>query len=170
MKPETNLIPFIIQIILKYFFSWLKYEYTIRNIVFSCEKVILSESGEKYAQINHHLQVKTVKCVGDWRWTFPLEEALLWIIDYYNFFSRSNSLKLNPWWICFLQTCIFSLHKMFIDGQELFELLVYCCDGFISGLAPIHCRGSIDEHVMEGYISPNLFPRGNKLTSRMVWG
>ncbi len=41
--------------------------------------------------------------------TFSLREALLWIIDY---FGRSS------WWICFSQTCSFSLHKMLIDGLE----------------------------------------------------
>ncbi len=38
---------------------WLKYESSIHNIAFSSEKVVLSESGEKYAQIKHHLQAKT---------------------------------------------------------------------------------------------------------------
>ncbi len=98
---------------------------------------------------------------------FSTGGSILWIIDsfcFVLFLSRSNGLKLKmSWWICFLQTCIFSLHKMLIDGQGLFELLVYYCDVFISCLAPIHCRGSIDEQVMECYISPNLFPWGNKL-------
>ncbi len=31
------------------------------HIAFRSEKVILSESGEKYAQIKHHLQAKTVQ-------------------------------------------------------------------------------------------------------------
>ncbi len=34
---------------------------SIHNIAFSSEKLILSESGEKYAQIKHSLQAKTVK-------------------------------------------------------------------------------------------------------------
>ncbi len=38
-----------------------KYESSIHNIDLSREKAILSESGEKYAQIQHRLQVKTVK-------------------------------------------------------------------------------------------------------------
>ncbi len=37
----------------------LKYESSIHNIAFSSEKVVLSESGEKYAQIKHHLQNNT---------------------------------------------------------------------------------------------------------------
>ncbi len=32
-------------------------ESSIQNIAFSIEKVVLSESGEKYAQIKHYLQV-----------------------------------------------------------------------------------------------------------------
>ncbi len=36
----------------------LKYKSSIHNIAFSSENVTFSESGEKYAQIKHHLQVK----------------------------------------------------------------------------------------------------------------
>ncbi len=39
----------------------LKYESSIHNIAFSSEKLIWSESGEKSAQIKHHLQAKTVQ-------------------------------------------------------------------------------------------------------------
>ncbi len=56
----------------------LKYKSSIHNINFSSEKVIVSESGEKYAQIKHHLQSKMVDNMG---WTFSMEEALLWIMD-----------------------------------------------------------------------------------------
>ncbi len=72
------------------------YESSIYNIVFSSEKVVSSESGEKYALIKHCLQMKTVlnKCIYDMRFkilmrednrrfTFSLEEALLWIVDSY---------------------------------------------------------------------------------------
>ncbi len=43
--------------------SWfqLKYESSVHNIAFSSEKVISSESGEKYAEIKHNLQVQTAK-------------------------------------------------------------------------------------------------------------
>ncbi len=40
---------------------WLKYESIIYNIASSGEKVVLSESGEKYAQIKHYLQAKTAQ-------------------------------------------------------------------------------------------------------------
>ncbi len=51
------------------------------------------------------------------------------------------------WWICFLQSHSFSLHKMLTDGLEWCGLLVM----FLSAVwtliltAPIHCRGSIGE-------------------------
>ncbi len=49
-------------------------------------KRISSELGEKYAQIKHRLQAKTV--LNWWilmqqGWTFSLENALLWIMDSY---------------------------------------------------------------------------------------
>ncbi len=50
----------IIQIILTFCFQ-LKYELSIHNIAFSSKSVISSETGEKYAQIKHHLQAKTVQ-------------------------------------------------------------------------------------------------------------
>ncbi len=65
----------------------LKYKSSIHNIAFSSEKV---ESGEKYAQIKHCLQVKTVqnsRCrwILMWEdnkgWTSSPEEVLLWIMD-----------------------------------------------------------------------------------------
>ncbi len=40
-------------------FFRLKYKSSIHNIASSSEEVILSESGEKYAQIKHHLHTKT---------------------------------------------------------------------------------------------------------------
>ncbi len=46
------------------------------------------------------------------------------------------------------------LHKMLIDGLE------WCGLSAVWTLiltAPIHCRGSIGEQMMEYYISPNLF-------------
>ncbi len=53
--------------------------------------MVWSESGEKSAQIKHCLQVKTVlnnmwldfDVRDNRRWTFSLEEALLWIMDSY---------------------------------------------------------------------------------------
>ncbi len=70
----------------------LKYEFTILNIAFSKENVLLSESGEKYAQINKCLQAKTNMWVYfdvkgqqlmDFSFLFLLEKAMLWIMDMY---------------------------------------------------------------------------------------
>ncbi len=76
----------------------LKYESSIHNIASSSEKVVLSESGEKYAQVMHSLQVTTIQnnskqsCrTGDG--LFLLDEALL-IMDSYIFF-RSDNLKVK---------------------------------------------------------------------------
>ncbi len=64
-------------------------ESSINNIAFSSEYVFLSESGGKYAQIKHRLEVKTVlnsskqiclwmlMCEDNRGYTFSLEEALL---------------------------------------------------------------------------------------------
>ncbi len=55
-----------VQIHYDFFFTffWLKYESSIHNIAFSIEKPVLSESGEKYAQIKQHLYVKTVQNIS----------------------------------------------------------------------------------------------------------
>ncbi len=39
----------------------LKYDSSIHNIAFSTEKAVSSETGEKYAQTQHHLQAKKVQ-------------------------------------------------------------------------------------------------------------
>ncbi len=47
---------------LRHFYFWLKYELSIHNIALSSEKGIVSESGEKYAQIKHSfVKVQTVQ-------------------------------------------------------------------------------------------------------------
>ncbi len=61
------------------------------NIAFSNEEVILSDLGEKYAQIKHRLQVKRVlsKMLMDFdvrgqnERNFSTEGTVLWIIDLY---------------------------------------------------------------------------------------
>ncbi len=59
---------------------------SLLSIAVSSEKVILSESGEKYAQIKHYLLSKAVLnnyVVGIWCETLGmnLEEELLWIME-----------------------------------------------------------------------------------------
>ncbi len=56
-----------------------KYE-SIHNIAFSSENVVSSESGEKYAQVKHQLQVKTVQNSS--------EQKCWWILMWKN----------NRWW------------------------------------------------------------------------
>ncbi len=57
-----------------------------------------------------------------------------------------------------LQTSSFSLYKMLIDELEWYGLLAMFFFMFGPILtAPNHYRGSIDEQVMQCYISPNLF-------------
>ncbi len=107
---------------------WLKYESLINNNAFSIEKVVWSESGEKYAQIKHRLQAKEIHsqiCL-DWFWTVlackqclmcayfspdsdeTLEEALLWIIIILS--SQDVNLWTGVVWItCGLLWCFYQL-------------------------------------------------------------
>ncbi len=50
-------------------------------------------------------------------------------LDYRLVFSwkQQFDVKMSSWWICFLQTCSFSLHNTLLDGL----LLVYYCDVII---------------------------------------
>ncbi len=60
------------------------------DIAFSSVKVISSESGEKYAQIKHRLQVKTIWCEGK-RDGLSLEQALLWYFGWKQRFKVKTS-------------------------------------------------------------------------------
>ncbi len=98
----------------------------IHNSSSSSEKIIWSESGEKSAQIKRCLQSKSVR---NRKWTFSLEEVLLWIM------ARSDNLKLkhlNDGFVSYKHS--FCLLKMLIDGLESCGLLVDYCDVFISCL------------------------------------
>ncbi len=89
-------------------------------------------------------------------WTFSLVEVMLWIC----ILARRRGLMLKHldgfvsykypqdvnWW-----TGAMWIIVMFLSSVWTLILT-----------APIHCRGSIDEQVMEWYISPNLFPWTNK--------
>ncbi len=102
-------------------------------IAFSIEKVISSESGEKHAQIRHCLQAKTAEY-------------------FFTGVMKCNGVKLK-WWICFLQTCSFSLHNTLIDGWSCVDILVDYCDFIVIIVtliltAPIHCMWSIGEQMI----------------------
>ncbi len=62
--------------------------------------------------------------VGTFLFIFLLEEALLWIMDLYIAQKQWFKVK-TSWWICFLQTHSFLLHKMLIDGLESCGLLCF---------------------------------------------
>ncbi len=78
----------------------------LTKILFSIHNITLfSESGEKYAQIKHHLKVKQSKTV------FHRKK------HYYVFWQEEM-----VWWICFLQT-----HKMLMmdwSGVDYLWLIV----------------------------------------------
>ncbi len=80
------------------------------------------------------------KCVGGFWCTRTtgdrhLEEALL-LRNMYLYFGQKQWFKVQTlwWWICFLQTHRFVLHKMLTDGLEWCGLLVDYCGVFISCL------------------------------------
>ncbi len=112
-----------------------------------------SESGEKAAQIKHRLQDKTAlnKYVTgfwcerqqemDWRkryyglWTHILVKNFLMM----DLFQLLSSQDVN-WW-----TGVVWIIVMFLSAVWTLILT-----------APIHCRASIDETLMQCYISPNM--------------
>ncbi len=78
-------------------------------------------------------------------------------------------LKTIQWWICFLQTCSFRLHKMLIDRLESFGLLCgLLWRVSLILMASIHCRGSIVEQVM--WCKNCSDEETNSPTSWMAWG
>ncbi len=90
----------------------LKYKSSIQNIAFYSEKALSSESGEKYAQMKHCLQVTRVQNVSldfDMNTHDILEEALLWIILSDFGHKQWFKFKMTQWWSIFLQTHSFSL-------------------------------------------------------------
>ncbi len=99
------------------------------------------------------------------RWTFSLEEAILWIMDSY--FSQK-------WW--FEVKNIFVM-DLFLTNTHLFTLqdvnwwtgVLWIIVMFLSAVwtliltAPIHRRGSMGEQVMQYYISQNLMKKQTHL-------
>ncbi len=75
---------------------------------------------------------------------------------------------MSQWWFCFLQTCSFQFSRhLQIDwshGDYLRIIVKFLAAVWILILtAPIHCRGSTGEQVIECNISPSLFQWRNKL-------
>ncbi len=116
------------------------YEPSIHAITSPVEKNVSSESEEKYAQIKHCLQAKTVlnKYVVDFDVRRQQEidvftRVSVIIADSY-FSQKRWFIKLKIMMVCFLQTCSFCLLKMLTDGLEWCGSLVDYCDVFISCL------------------------------------
>ncbi len=89
--------------------------------------------------------------------TFSLEEALLWIMDSY--FGQKQQFEVKK----VLMMDLFQL----LSSQDVnwWTGVVWIIVMFLSAVwtliltAPIHCRGSIAETVMQCYISPNLMKK-----------
>ncbi len=112
---------------------------SVYTIDFSGEKVVSSESGEWCAQIKHRLQGKTVQADLNRILMWENNRLFHWRKHYYGLWTgilarRDKKVKRLLWWICFLQTYSFSVHKTLISGLELCGLLVDYCDVFINCL------------------------------------
>ncbi len=91
--------------------------------------------------------------------------------------SIINGLKFktSEWWICFLQTRSFSLHKMLIAGLECCGVLVDFCDVFISCLDS-HSDGTHPLQSIHWWASDGMIhfskpdEETNSSTSWMAWG
>ncbi len=94
------------------------------------------------------------------RCTFSLEEALLWIMD--SNFAQKRQFKVKNI-RSFLKTSSFWLLKTFIDGLEWIIVMFLSAVWTLILTAPIHCRGSTGEQVMECYISPHLLQKQTHL-------
>ncbi len=91
------------------------------------------------------------------RWTFSLEEALLWIMDSYfsqkQWFKVKNILMMELF-LTNTQTRSFCLLKTLTDGLEWCVNYLWIIVMFLSAVwtliltAPIHCRASIAEQEM----------------------
>ncbi len=112
-----------------------------------------SKSEEKYEQILHHLQAKMVlnKYIGG-SWCEGTTGDIFTggnVMDSYFSQKQQYKFKMSLLWICFLQTCSFSLHNKWTDGLEWCGLLVQT----LILTAPIHCRGWRNKPI---YISDGL--------------
>ncbi len=123
------------------------------------------ESGEKSAQIKQCLQASqnsSNKYVGVFlMWETTGDGLFHWRKHYYGLWIQEVK---TFWWICFLQTQAFLLHKMLIDGLKWCGLH---CDVFISCLDS-HSNGThslqrIHWSAMECDNSPNLMKKKTQL-------
>ncbi len=131
---------------------WLKYESIIYNNSSSSEKVFWSESGEKSA--SDQAAFKTVQnsskqiCVWILMWETTADALFHWRKSYYGLWTH---ILVQKCWNCFS----FCLLQMLTDGLECCGLL-WCFYQNLILTAPIHCRPSIAETLMQRHISTNL--------------
>ncbi len=111
---------------------------SIPDIAFSSEKVYLSESGEKYAQIKHCSQAKTVQC----------SSKQIWEQQRMDLYTGGGTIIID-----------YRLGQDYMGNIVMFLSAVWT----LILTAPIHCRGSIVEQVMLCNISLNLVWQRNKL-------
>ncbi len=106
---------------------------------------------------------------------FSTRGSVIMIVDWYLARRNRLKLKLSSWWICFLQTCSFSLHKMLIDELEWCGLLVDYCDVFISCLDS-HSDGTHSLQRIHQWASDVILhfsksdEETNSSTSQIPWG
>ncbi len=117
---------------------------SIHNIAFSSEKVVSSESGEKYAQIEHLLQVKQSKTAlnkyvsGFWCERTTRDGLFHWRKCYYGLWTYILIIFLNQWFKVkrlnngFISYKQAAFHFHLIDSSC--RLLVDYCNVFISCL------------------------------------
>ncbi len=125
--------------------------FTLRSTTF-----VMSRSRENYVMITRKQDRKIIIMHG--RLELPL--CLSVVCCYY----VNKKKKTSSWWMCFS----FCLLQTLTDG------LVWIIVMFLSAVwtliltAPIHCRASISEQVMQCYISANLKMMGRSWTIRSI--
>ncbi len=102
---------------------------------------------------------------------FSHDKAILWIVNTYLAWSNGLKLKCLDGFISYEKTAFcFTRHSLLgWSGVDYLCIIVMFLSAYWTLIltAPIHCRGSIGEQVMQCYISPNQFwPCSNW----MAWG
>ncbi len=131
----------------------------MNNNASSSESVIWSESGEKSAQIKPRLQAETdlnKYVAGFWCGLFHWRRR-------YGLWTRilvKNILMLD------LFQLLSSPDVNWLTGDYLWIIVMFLSAVWTLILtAPIHCRASIAETLMQRHISPNMFPSSLRLST-----
>ncbi len=99
------------------------------------------------------------------RWSFSLEEALLWIMDSY--FSWKQRFEVKNALMMGLFQLLSSQDVNWCTGVVWIIVMFLSAVWTLILTAPIHCWGSIGEQVMQCCISPNLMKKQTHL--HLVW-